>query len=158
MSPRRRYAEDTSVPIARSRGQIDDLLRDWGASGFQWTDDFEAASVTLRFKWPGPGGFTYMARFDLALPTIGSIQVAEGPLSPSKLEARVLGGARAAYRALLLWLKAAFVAVDAGIVRPEELFLPFLEGRDGKTVGETALPHIERLLTGSATKLLGGGA
>jgi hypothetical protein len=41
----RRFAEDTSAPISRSRGEIDQLLRSWGAQGIQWTDDFEHDAV-----------------------------------------------------------------------------------------------------------------
>lgn len=32
----RRYAEDTSVSVGRSRGDIDDLLRAWGCTALQW--------------------------------------------------------------------------------------------------------------------------
>lgn len=37
----KRYAEDTRVPISRTRGEIDALLRAWRVDGIQWGDDFE---------------------------------------------------------------------------------------------------------------------
>jgi hypothetical protein len=51
----RRFAEDTSVPISRSRGAIDQLLREWGATGLQWTDEYDRDLVSLRFSWPHEG-------------------------------------------------------------------------------------------------------
>ena len=44
---RRRYASTTIVPIAQSRGDIDKLLRHWGADSIQWTDQFSSDRVTL---------------------------------------------------------------------------------------------------------------
>jgi hypothetical protein len=58
------------------------------------------------------------------------------------------------HRLLLLWIKAAFNAIEAQIIYPEILFLPFFEGKDGHTVGEIAMERLPELLSGSATKLL----
>jgi len=33
------FARNTLVPIHRSRADVDCLLREWGASGVQWSDD-----------------------------------------------------------------------------------------------------------------------
>src|SRR5512139_2187020 len=66
----RRYAQDTAVPVGRSRGEIDRLLREWGARGVQWTDDYQEGQVSLRFAWTPEGATVqYMARFGLTLPT-----------------------------------------------------------------------------------------
>lgn len=35
----RAFAEDTVVPIAKTRAEIDDLLRAWKADGIRWTED-----------------------------------------------------------------------------------------------------------------------
>jgi hypothetical protein len=61
------------------------------------------------------------------------------------------------HRVLLLWIKAAFNAVEAGIVTAEQIFLPFLEGADGKTVSEIAIPRMAELTRGSAGRLLTAG-
>jgi hypothetical protein len=37
------------------------------------------------------------------------------------------------------------------------LFLPFLEGADGQTFGEVALPRLSKMLTQGAHALLGDG-
>jgi predicted component of type VI protein secretion system len=61
---------------------------------------------------------------------------------------------RQSYRVLLLWLKAALNAVEAGLVSAAAVFLPWLEDAQGQTVAEVALPHIAELMRGSARRLL----
>lgn len=155
----RRYAEDTSVPVAKSRGEIDELLRSWRATGIQWTDDFDVDRVTLRFRWP-TDGVTYLARFGIRLRPAKELRtkaMMSRGISESRFRDLMARRGRSEHRVLLLWLKAAFNAVDAGIVSAETLFLPFLEGTDGQTVAEVATPHLAGLLSGSAARLLGAG-
>jgi hypothetical protein len=157
----RRYAEDTAVPISRSRGEIDTLLRAWGAQGIQWTDDFEHDRVMLRFVWPR-GDQRFMARFVVRLPGRAelepeAIDQRTRRVSPGKLERLLVERGKREHRVLALWLKAALNAVDCGLVEAETLFLPFLEDRNGKTVAELALPRLGILLEGSAMKLLAEG-
>jgi hypothetical protein len=157
----RRYAEDTAVPISRSRGEIDSLLRAWGAQGIQWSDDFEHDRVMLRFVWPR-GDQRFMARFVVRLPGRAelepeAINQRTRRVSPGKLERLLLERGKREHRVLSLWLKAALNAVDCGLVEAETLFLPFLEDRNGKTVAELALPRLGILLEGSAMKLLAEG-
>jgi hypothetical protein len=157
----RRYAEDTAVPISRSRGEIDSLLRAWGAQGIQWTDDFEHDRVMLRFVWPR-GDQRFMARFVVRLPGRAelepeAIDQRTRRVSPGKLERLLLERGKREHRVLALWLKAALNAVDCGLVEAETIFLPFLEDRNGKTVAELALPRLGILLEGSAMKLLAEG-
>lgn len=160
----RRFAQDTTVPISRSRGEVDELLRGWGAEGVQWTDEWGAGKVTLRFVWPKGGG-RYQARLSLTLPTDDAIRALPsskiGPswnrrVSEARVRDAIAARGKREHRLLLLWLKAAFNAVDAGLVAAEVIFLPFLEGRDGETVAERALPRMADLLVGSADRLLLG--
>lgn len=157
----RRYAEDTAVPISRSRGEIDKLLREWQAQGIQWTDDFEHDRVQLRFLWPR-GEQRFMARFSIHLPTREQLEPdarhgLSGRLLPEKLARLLAERGKREHRVLALWLKAALNAVDSGLVEAETLFLPFLEDRNGKTVAELALPKLGILLEGSGARLLGDG-
>jgi len=154
----RRFAEDTAVPISRSRGEIDQLLREWGATGLQWTDEYDRDLVSLRFVWPHEGN-RYMARFSIKLPSRNdfegqAIDKRSQTVSEAKLERLMRGRGRQEHRVLLLWLKAALNAVDAGIVKAQEVFLPFLEGKDGRTVAEVAVPQLTKLLAGSASRML----
>jgi hypothetical protein len=159
----RRYAEDTSVPVSRSRDEIDRLLHQWGCSQLQWGTDFAGGRVQLRFLWHH-GGASYLARFDLQLPNRAKLEKdprcqdgRSGGLNERKLAAVLEAAGRQEHRVLLLYLKAAFNAVEAGLTTAETLFLPFLEDRDGRTVAEVALPHLARLHDGSAVRLLTDG-
>lgn len=155
MSPRR-YAQGTSVGLAKSRAEIDKLLRQWGADGVQWTDDFREGRVLLRFTWAHEGT-KLQARIGMQLPSDNVLRDnATGPRGfsePKYAKERDQHG-REEHRILLLWLKAAFNAVDLGIVDASTLFLPFLEGADGRTVAEVAAPKLAGLLSVSADRFL----
>jgi hypothetical protein len=157
----RRFAQDTAVPVTKSRSEIDVLLREWGANAIQWSDDFETAVTTLRFIWTFDG-LKYLARFNMQLPSKAqlakkAIDGRTGRPSPKKLEALMKARGKSEHRLLLLWLKAALNAVASGMVTAEMIFLPFMEGNDGRTMGEIAVPRMAQLLTGSAARLLGSG-
>jgi hypothetical protein len=154
----RRFAEDTSVSVGRSRGEIDDLLRSWGCTALQWGDHFEEGRARLEFTWKRDG-CTYLARFEVKLPDDKTLRgrarhATNGDFLPSKYEKLKANAGRQEHRVLLLWLKAAFNAVEAGLVDPATIFLPFLVGADGRTVADVALPRMRELLTGTADRLL----
>ena len=58
------------------------------------------------------------------------------------------------WRALLLVVKAKLEAVEAEIATFEEEFLPHIVLPNGRTVGEMALPEIERAYQGGRTPAL----
>jgi hypothetical protein len=58
------------------------------------------------------------------------------------------------HRLLLIMLKGLLNAVDAGVISDIDAFLPYLEGNDGRTVGEVATENLPKLATGSASRLL----
>lgn len=162
-----RFAEGTSVSMGKSRGEIDDLLRAWGCNGVSWLDDYEAGMVQLQFRWARDDAagarLVYLARFTLRLPSEAALRerAIDGRtkrFSQTKLEALRKANGQQEHRVLLLWLKAAFNAVDAGIVDAATIFLPFLVGADGQTVADVAVPKLAKLLRGSATQLLSGPA
>jgi hypothetical protein len=144
---RRRYAEKTTVPISQSRGEIDTLLRKWGCDGIQWTDEFALNQVTLRFSWNHEGQ-PYMARFAIAVPPIDEEDVLDlrtGEVSEAKRAKAEVRRGKVEHRILLLWLKAALNAVEAGIISAETLFLPFIEDQTGKTVAELLVPQFAKI-------------
>lgn len=157
-----RFAEGTSVSMGKSRGEIDDLLRAWGCNGVSWLDDYEAGVVQLQFRWKRDD-LVYLARFSLRLPSEAALRerAIDGRtkrFSQTKLDALRKANGQQEHRVLLLWLKAAFNAVDAGIVDAATIFLPFLVGADGQTVADVAVPKLAKLLRGSAMQLLSGPA
>lgn len=161
---RRRYAESTTVPIGQSRGEIDTLLREWGCTAIQWTDEIEAGWVRLGFRWrPNGEAIEYHARFVLSIASRDALKsearhASTGAFLPRKWEKLCAGIGRREHRALLLWLKATFVAIEQEIVDAESVFLPWLVGSDGRTVAEAALPRLRVMLeAGGAANLLEAG-
>lgn len=162
----RMYAEDTTVPVSRSRGEIDKLLRAWSCDGIQWTDDFSHNRILLRFVFArlvDGQAMKFMARFIIVLEAEEKIrersmyrQGSVVKLAQAAYEKALASRGAREHRLLALWLKAAFNAVEAGIVAPEVLFLPFLEDKHGHTVAEIAVPKLDVLLRGAGDALLLG--
>ena len=157
---RRKYAQDTKVSIARSRGQLDKLLRDWGVDGIQWTDNFKADMVQLQFVWSHEGN-DYLARIKISLPTAEdledkAIDGRSGRVSEAKLKKLMAERGKSEHRLLLMFLKGALEAIDAGVIDAEQLFLPYLVGADGRTVSEVVEDRLPILLGQSAENLLPG--
>ena len=153
------YASTTTVAVSKSRGSIDDLLRAWGCDGIRWTDQFTQGVVRVEFTWEHEGT-DYGARFSIQLPNDDAIRAeavhaTTGRFLESKYDALCKARGRVEHRVLLLWLKAAFNAVEAGIVDAETLFLPFLVDANGRTVAEVALPRLSEMLSSGAETLLG---
>lgn len=154
----RRFADDTAVPISRSRDEIQKLLRQWGADGIRWTDDYQRDRVLLEFVWHHKD-CGYLARFSLALPEV--LEVREAAVdgrthrfSQAKFDKLMAARGKREHRTLLLFLKGAFEAIEEGIVTAEQLFLPFMVGKDNLTVAEVLLPKLKTLLSASAAAML----
>ncbi len=153
------YAKETTVSVSKSRGEIDSLLRKWNCDGIRWTDLFSKGLVRVEFIWSRED-VEYTARVSIKLPSDTDIKKLSrhggaGKFLASKFQRLCAARGRAEHRALLLWLKASFVAVESGIVDAETLFLPFLVARDGQTIAEIAIPRLPDLLTGGGETLLG---
>lgn len=140
MSP---YAARTSVPVDRTRSEIERLLERHGATGFAYGTTagsamlaFEMRSRRLRFLVPMPA--PNKTRTDLA-----------------KVQAEI----RRRYRALLLVLKAKLEAVESQIVAFDSEFLAHIMIDGSTTVGDRVVPGIAQALeSGQLPPLLGAGS
>lgn len=148
------YASDTSVPVDRSKSEIERLIRRYGAQEFVtgWSDNtgealvgFQVAGKRVQFRLPLPSADDFAT-------------------SP-KGRARRGGAAEAAreqeerrrWRALGLLIKAKLEAVASKITVFEEEFLAHLVVRGGKTVGQMLLPRLaEACDSGKLPPLLPG--
>lgn len=115
------YAERTSVPIEKTKTEIEHVLTKYGADRFAYFTERGAAMIVfevhdrrLRFKLPLPPGTTQ----------------------------RELSTQRQRWRALLLCIKAKLESVSSKIETFEEAFLAHVVMPDGKTVGEITGPGI----------------
>ena len=155
---KRRYANETSVGVASSRGDIQRVLEQFGAEQIQWSDDFKGGQSMIRFLW-NHEDTTYVARFSIKAQTEAEMREEakdgrNGLFSQSKFEKIRARRGMVEHRELYLLIKALLVSVEAGIVKAEEVLLPLLEDKTGQTVAEQVLPHLKKLHTGSALRLL----
>lgn len=115
----RRFAEDTKVPVARTRDQIMEMMKRAGADGFIFGEDGRRATLGFRIN----GRYV---RFTVPFPERASDRLV-----------------RARWRALWLVVKARLEATAIGLMTIEEAFLGETMLPDKKTVAEVMLPQIE---------------
>ncbi len=147
------YAADTTVPVERSRAELQRTLERYGATAFgylsqqgQATVMFEANGRRIRFDVPMPDRadrrFTHHSR---------------GARTPSAALEAWEQACRQKWRALNLVVKAKLEAVDAGISEFEEEFLAWICLPSGQTMGDVARPAIAHAYdTGTMPALMPG--
>lgn len=134
----RRFAERTSVPVGKSKAEIDDLLRRRGANQTLTGTDAESGSLLLAFTLEHR-----QFRITATISGKGNAEQRE----------------RQAWRALLLLLKAKFEIVAMGQSSLEREFLANLVLPNGSTVGDDVMPKIAKAYdSGKMPNLLPAGA
>jgi hypothetical protein len=127
--PGQGYAFDTSVPVDRSKQQIETLLARHGADGFhtgwQSARGDDPGWDAIEFLWKQK-----TIRFRLTRPA--------NLRSTAALEQKN----RQRWRVLHLVIKAKLEAVEAGVMTFEEEFLPFIVTANGRTVFEVLQPRL----------------
>ena len=143
----RQFANGTSVPVDRTRAEINKLLTDWQCAAIGWTDHLAEGRVDCNFAWHHDAAL-YRVRFAIQVHKEIEDQrngkwdavVKRYMRKPSEDETRQRW--RSAHRLLLLKLKADLNAAAAGLARVEEIFLPWIVDRNGVTVAEHVLPRL----------------
>lgn len=147
------YAEKTSISVARTKAEIEDLVQKYGADQFVsgYRENIGVIGFSLADR---------QIRFLLPLP-----QKEDFLFTPGRGQRRTESAAYAAWeqacrsrwRALYLIIKAKLEAVEAGISTIEREFLADVVLPDGCTAGEWMAPQIkEAYLTGQMPPLLPG--
>lgn len=135
------YAEQTSVPIERSKAEIERMLLRYGADRFMaGTDTFQAF---VAFQCRGK-----MIKFVLPLPDRKDKKFFFTPArGKRRTDQEAYEGweqaCRSRYRALCLAIKAKLEAVQSGITSFEAEFLAHFVLPDGGTFGQYAIPRLE---------------
>lgn len=133
------YAEGTSVPVDRSKAEIERTLARYGAEKFAYFVSGESAAIAftmngrairIRLPIPSPDDFTRTEKNRIRT------------VAARKLECE--RSVRSRWRALLLVTKAKLEAIAAGIATFETEFLPYTVLPGGKTVAEEVEPRLER--------------
>jgi hypothetical protein len=159
-----RYAQDTSVSVARSRAEIEETVTRYGAASFASGMNgsramvmFEACGRRVLFQLPLPDRdsfATYEVRIGHGSATRTKTRTTEDQTKAWEQ------ACRQRWRALALAIKAKLEAVECGITTFEEEFLAHivLPGKGGGTVGEKLLPQLaEAYASGKMPPLLGPG-
>ena len=142
MTGRRSYASSTTVPVERTRAEIEALLKQHGATGFgyAWEGpaemiEFVLSGVRVRLILPMPhlDDFAYTARRQRRTAT------AQKTAWEQECKAR--------WRALFLIIKAKLVAVDSGITTLETEFMAGVVLPDGRTLGQWVTPQLEAAIS-----------
>lgn len=136
-----RYAENTTVPVHRSKAEIERIIMRYGAKDYM--------SGTKGSTGEALVGFTMndrQVRFRLVLPKVEDFK--KTPKGRIRHDGEAVGKAheqacRQAWRALALVVKAKFEAVETGITTFEEEFLANIVVPGGKTIGETIIPRLD---------------
>jgi hypothetical protein len=134
--------EDTSVSVSRSQEQIRKLLRDAGADGVQFSEEWtEPPAFYVRFLWrmqpPDPD----------AKVVTQAVRLRVHPL-PAKHKGVVKSREqreRQAWRGIAHYLEGTIKAATFGLIRFEDIFLSFIESEPmGPTLGEVLIPMLEQ--------------
>ncbi len=154
------YAQGTEVSEARSKAEIDDMLRKWKATSTAIGEDqgcgvviFVVGDWHVRFRCPMP---TMEMATKHVKPKRGSYYATQ-----SDKDAWLDSERRRRWRALLITIKAKLVSVENGIEKFEEAFLAHIVIAGGLTVGQKALPELASIYKSGTMPnggLLGSGA
>jgi hypothetical protein len=153
-----RYAAETSVPVDRSRSEIERLIKNHGAKQFlcfTQDDDFgtpKAARVDFFCN-------ERQISFRMEFPALDSDEVSALPKgkrrSPDSARTVHAQVCRQRWRALLLCIKAKLESAESGIETFEQAFLAqIVIPGTGQTVAETLKPQLTSIHAGRPAPLL----
>lgn len=144
-----RYASETTVPVEKSRAEIEATVVRYGASEFQsgWRADaamigFKIRDLYIRFVLPLPD------KKDKAITHKISRYGYETKKSELQIQKAYDQEVRQRWRALALTIKAKLEAVDCDISTIEAEFLAFITLPNQMTVGEWFMDHVAAIREG----------
>lgn len=155
-----KYATETTVPVSRTRDEIERTLERYGASAFGY--DRKDNTVEIRFELPTRRGDGSMrVRMGMVLPTLERVRdqhprtMTGRARSETSIEREWEQMVRHRWRALALLVKAKLEAIALGIITQEEAFLAdIVVGADGETVGAQVVPLVREIVQGRRVDLL----
>ena len=146
------YAKETSVPVSKTRLDIEYLLKSAGATEYIQGNSGNTHAIAWTLE-----GKKY--RLTMTIPDINSPEVLYTPTkitrAPSAAKKYWEQLERSMWRQLYIIIKAKLVAVESGIRTMEQEFREDMLLPNGQTVGEYVGPQIEQAyLTGNMPPLL----
>jgi hypothetical protein len=142
-----RYAKDTSVSGDRSRAEIENTLRRYGADSFAYMTSPGIAKIAFE-------AFGRRVRFEVPLPLADDPEFTTTPTGRARTDKQAFEelekASRQRWRALALIVKAKLEAIASGIASFDQEFLPYILLPDGRTVAEHAVPSVLAAYEGRA--------
>lgn len=133
-----KYAENTTVPVDKSRAEIEKTLQRYGADQFLYAWGNEQAMIGFRFNG---------RNYKLLIPLPDRKDFAQTPTGRGrKMEDAMKAweqACRQRWRALALWVKAVLEITETGVISAEEAFMAWTALPNGQTVGQFIEPQIE---------------
>jgi hypothetical protein len=131
--------EDTSVSTSRSQEQIRKLLREAGAQGVQFSEEWNPPAFYVRFLWelapPDPDGQAVVQAVRLRVTPL--------PEKHRGIVKTIEQRERQAWRGIAHYLEGTIKAATFGLIRFEDIFLSFMEIEPmGRTIGEAMIPEL----------------
>jgi hypothetical protein len=139
-----KYAAKTTVPVERSRAEIEATLARYGAEQFMY--GWDPTGALIAFVIQVSPGQKRQVRFQLPLPDRHEKRFthhSRGWRTPEAAEREWEQACRQRWRALVLVVKAKLEAVESGIATFEDEFLAYIMLPDGRTVGGWVGPQLE---------------
>jgi hypothetical protein len=140
------FASETSVPVERSRAELEKLLRRYEAD--QFVSGWEEGRAMVGFRIAGR-----TVRLEVPMPTLKDVQK-KGSRKPPVLALAQMERQR--WRALLLLTKAKLEACALGLETFEQAFLAGIVTPNGQTIGQRLVQQLDEIQKGGAIKLLPG--
>jgi len=141
-----RFAAQTTVPVERSRAEIERILERYGAEKFVYGWDRDDAVIAFVVRVDS--GELRQVRFKLPLPDKADPEFthhSRGRRTETEIERRWEQAQRQRWRALVLVVKAKLEAVESGIATFEDEFLAYTMLPTGATVGEWLSPQLDEV-------------
>jgi hypothetical protein len=146
------FASETSVPVERSRAELEKLLRRYEAD--QFVSGWEEGRAMVGFRIAGR-----TVRLEVPMPTLRDVQKTPSGRqrrAPSSQTAVLAQMERQRWRALLLLTKAKLEACALGLETFEQAFLAGIVTPNGQTIGQRLVQQLDEIQKGGAIKLLPG--
>lgn len=128
------YARGTDVSVGKTQDDIKKCLSKYKSTGFMCGETADKSAVAFEVEG-------IRVRISFARPIFNKTKNKRGQYLTRK---QVENEDRRLWRCLLLLVKGNLEAVESGIVTLQEVFLPYTVLADGRTMGEVALPQIEK--------------
>jgi hypothetical protein len=151
MTMKPHFASETSVPVERSRVELEKLLRRYEAD--QFVSGWEEGRAMVGFRIAGR-----TVRLEVPMPTLKDVERdgANRRRSPAQKTAALAQMERQRWRALLLLTKAKLEACALGLETFEQAFLAGIVTPNGQTIGQRLVQQLDEIQKGGAIKLLPG--